>query len=732
VANNLSLGIVIGATVSGTVARAFETINQRATRLGSSLQHVRLGRAASDDVIRYRTVLENLRSSQQQFGTSNTRLWGQIADAERHLRTASAAAERYGINVGQIVSENRRLIQSEQRLAGQLERTNIHRANRARRSELGGQMMGTAGMAIGAAYALAAPIKETMEFESTMADVRKVVEMTDAELKTMGKTIITMTTTMPMAASGIGAIVAAAGQSGIAKNELIEFTKAAVKMGVAFDMTGEEAGQMMASFRAGMAISQPEVEALADAINYLDTNMNASAKNISDVVQRQGAVAKAAGLSSIQTAALSAALLNSGARSEIAATALKNLTNALTQGGSATKAQNKVFEQLGMTSKAVTARMQKDAEGTIKSVFAALAKAPAEMRGAMVGDLFGEEAKGAIMPLLVNIKALDQAFNSVADATKYAGSMQAEYDIRSKTTANNAQLLSNKFDALKINIGAALLPTLNSVFGVIGNLAMKMGSFADNFPRVTGVIVGLTIGLIGLKVAMLAGGYAITLISDAWTLASGAMAFFRVGSGATAITLVSQKLAISGMWMAQKAMAAWTATCTAAQWLWNVALSANPIGLVVIGITAFGVLAYTVYKNWEPIAAWFKGVWATMSAGVGGMVASVTGAFSTMAATVRGIWESLINWLSAKFAQIGAAANGLISTAQTIGNTVSSIGKFMTTPIIGKGAAVGAAMAATAAMPASATPLPSMPNAKHPQSVMYSTNATDKRGRLHD
>lgn len=344
-ANNLSLGILIGAALSSSFGRAFQSANDRANSLGRSLQQVRLGRNAASDVMRLSTHLEHLRTVQRGVGTGNAWLNTQIAETERALNRASRSAQRHGINLGDIVRENQRLTQSEQRLAGQLQRTNQLRANSARRSELQGQIAGT----IGIAYAASVPVKKAIEFESSMADIRKVVEMTEPELKVLGKSILDMSANMPMAASGIGEIVAAAGQSGVAKNELLKFTQAAVKMGIAFDMTGEEAGQTMASWRAGMGITQTQVESLADAINHLDTNMNASAKNISEVVQRQGAVAKAAGLSAIQTAALSAALLNSGAAPEIAATALKNLTNALTRGESATKAQVSVFDRLGLS-----------------------------------------------------------------------------------------------------------------------------------------------------------------------------------------------------------------------------------------------------------------------------------------------------------------------------------------------------------------------------------------------
>ncbi|MGZ4954447.1 MAG: phage tail tape measure protein [Methylobacter sp.] len=715
-ANNISLGIVIGAALSGTVGRAFQSLDARATGLGRSLQNVHLGRAAADEVIRYRTRLDNLVATQRQFGASNTNLWGQIARTEASLRSASQRAERYGINIGDVVNENRRLMQSEQAVSRQLERTNRLRANRDQRANLSGQIVGAVGMA----YAATAPIKDAIEFESVMADVRKVVDLSDGEFKTLGKSILDMSATMPMAASGIGAIVSAAGQSGVAKEELLGFTQAAVKMGVAFDMTGEEAGQTMASWRAGMAINQKQAESLADAVNYLDSNMNASAKNISEVVTRQGAVAKAAGLTEIQIAALSAALLNSGAAPDIAATALKNLTNALTKGGSATKDQVAVFKQLGMTSEEVTSSMQKDAEGTIKKVFAALAKAPAENRGALVGDLFGEEAKGAIMPLLVNIQALDQAFNSVANATSYAGSMQKEYDIRSKTTANNLTLLGNQATRLGINLGTVLLPATNAVFGVLGDGINTVTKLAEEFPIFTNVVVGALVGLVGLKVVTLGAGYAYTILSDGCVIASAVLNFFRLSTMRANAALVWQKAVTLGASIQQKAMAVWTGTVTAAQWLWNAALSANPIGLVVAGIALLGAAAYLIYDNWKPITAWFASAFTPIGEAATAIGSAIGSAFFTAATIVRTVWESVISWLADKFAWIGQTVEmvkglgGAIGGA--IGGAVSSV----------KGPALGAAMAATVAAPAMATPLPSLPPAagsSAPTVIKQTTNA---------
>jgi TP901 family phage tail tape measure protein len=715
-ANNISLGVIIGAALSGTFNRAFQSADQRAVSLGRSLQQVRLGRTATQDVTRLTAELGRLRAAETTAGTADAALNRQIADTSRQLDAARRSAERYGVNLGDITRENHRLLQSEQRLAGQLGRSNQLRTNRDNRSAIGGQMMGTAALGIGAAFAVAAPIKEAIEFESKMADIRKVGDQTSEELKKLGKEIIKSSTIMPMSSIGIGSIIEAGLQSGIAKTEILGFKDAAVKMGIAFDMSGEEAGHTMASWRAGMAISQKEAEDLADAVNHLDANMNATAKSISTVITRQGAVAKAAGLTTIQTAALSAALLNSGVQDEIAATALKNLTNALTKGDSASKSQLEAYDKLGLNSKRVAKSMQKDGEGTIKNVFKLLSKQPKHMQSALVGDLFGEEAKGAIMPLLVNLKALDDAFNAVADSTKYAGSMQKEYEIRSKTTANNAQLLSNKFDALKINIGSALLPTLNKVFGVIGDFSMKMAGLAEKFPRVTEAIVGVTFGLIGLKLAVLATAWTGTVFSTAWTLASGAMAFFNAGLIGTRIGLA--------------ALSIQAGIVTAAQWLWNASLFGCPL-LWVAGLAiGLGTAAFYIWKNWDPLMKWFKETFPWLGTAVNN-VKSAMSSIAGVGATIRASWEPLMAWFGEKFAWLGTAVEKVSGYAGTIGNAISAVGSFMTTPVgataapkTGKGAVVGAAMATTLALPAMATQLPPLPVAKAPQVVHQTTNAT--------
>lgn len=362
----------------------------------------------------------------------------------------------------------------------------LDRVRRAMRSVEGGvatlgQRMGNLALAM-APVALAAGVmlgafgmaaSKAMAFESAMADVAKVVNFeTQAEFQAMNKTVMDMAGRIPMAADGIAAIIAAAGQSGVAKQDLAEFAEQAAKMGVAFDLTGDQAGKMMSDWRAGMNLTLPQVYSLADAVNHLSNNMNASAPALGEVIQRVGAVAMVCGLSETKVAALGAAFLSAGASPEVAATALKSFTTTLVKGTAMSKDQAAAFASISLSATQLAKDMQTDAQGTIFKVLEAIAAKPKELQMSLLTTMFGQEALGSIAPLLQNMGNLSQAFELVGDKANYAGSMQAEFDTRSKTVANTLQLLSNKLTNLAISVGNAFLPS-------IGWAAEKLGVFVD-------------------------------------------------------------------------------------------------------------------------------------------------------------------------------------------------------------------------------------------------------------
>ena len=431
--------------------------------------------------------------------------------------------------------------------------------------------------------ALGSCVGSAVEFESAMADVAKVVNFTSqTELKGMESAILDMSTKIPMAADGIAAIIASAGQSGVAKENLTEFAEQAAKMGVAFDLTGDQAGKMMADWRAGMGLSLRQTYDLADAVNHLSNNMNATAPALGEVLQRAGALGMVAGGLETEVAALGAAFLSAGASPEIAATALKKFTMTLTKSTAMTEKQVQAFKSLGFDAVELAKRMQGDAKGAITDVLTALSKFPEYTHGAMLTEMFGEESIGAISPLLKNMDTLANAFELVSDKTKYAGSMQAEFEVRSKTVANAIQLLQNKLKKLSIIIGNYLLPAVSAIISLFSGITGAITKIIDNplgqiFIETAGAISLAALALSGYLLAVKYGGFV--------------LGFFTEGLAAVKVAFLGLSLPVQGLIILISAL--------------YLAYKAN-LGGIADSVSAFYTKAELVFKGVTALLKNFK------------------------------------------------------------------------------------------------------------------------------
>lgn len=449
---------------------------------------------------------------------------------------------------------------------------------------------------IAAGGALAAPIvvgvKAAMDFESKMADVKKVVDFdTPEQFKQMGADVLSLSEKLPMAASGIAEIVAAGGQSGIARTELKEFAGDAVKMGVAFDLTAGTAGEMMAKWRTAFSLGQKGVVELADKINYLGNTGPAKADKISGIVTRIGALGGIAGLTTAQVAAMGATMIGVGVQEDVAATGMKNFVLALTSGTAATKAQSNVFKALRMDSKQVSVAMQKDAQGTILKVLTAISKVDDAKRPAVLSELFGKESIESIGGMLTKLDLLKGNFEKVADSSQYAGSMNKEYAARAATTANNLQLLVNRVTKVGIVMGTVLLPPFNDFMEVIGPVVTGVGDLAAANPWLIKGLLGAGLGFVALKLAVMG--------------TIGAMKLFAIVSNISPLGFAIRAIALLAGFM----IANWSEVAPWFQDLWR--------RLVIVGKFAWemfkGIFSWTplgmVIKNWEPIVEWFGRMW---------------------------------------------------------------------------------------------------------------------------
>lgn len=458
----------------GQSARAYTQAKQKVGELGRAISQtsnptkaqVAEFNKAKTAVTKAKEALEKKRSTlksyEQAVGSTDDDLQTlikrqkELADATDKARAAQERMSKINSKLGKVQGAQDKLSSMKSSSAGAL-----------------------AGIGAGVAATLGVPVKEAMAMEDAMAEVKKVVDFdTPDGLTNLQQQLEDMSLRIPMSADGLAQIAAAAGQSGIAAKDLATFTEQAAKMGVAFDISAEEAGTMMAKWQSGMGLTQKQTFELADATNALSNSNAASASQIGEVLQRYGALGKVAGLSEKQTAAFAASVVASGAESEVAATGIKAFMRALGKGGSMSKSQADAFEKVGLDPAKLQKQLQKDAPKTIISTLDAIKKnVPKEKWNEYLSAMFGEEAAVAVGPMMQNLDSLKNNFKLVGDSASYSGSMLAEFKSRSATTSNALTLMKNAAMYAARAVGAPLLEPIRSLSTEFVSIAQKAANW---------------------------------------------------------------------------------------------------------------------------------------------------------------------------------------------------------------------------------------------------------------
>lgn len=552
------------------------------------------------------------------------------------------------------------------------------RKNMMQMNAMRGRMLDAAAAGYMLSRAISSPIKSAMEFESAMADVKKVVDFNSpAGFKQMSKDIIDLSTRLPMSANGIAEIVAAAGQAGMKGGELMDFATLAAKVGVAFDMTAGQTGESLAKIKTALQLSVSETSALADAMNHLSNTSASSAPDLIDYMKRVGAVGLQYGFTAEQTAAIGSAMIASGAEANVAATSFRNVGKALTRGTSSSKRQLAAYKALGLSASKVAKNMQKDATGTLRAVMVEIGKMPEHLQASLISDLFGDEAR-AIAPLINNLSLMDNALASVAQQSDYLGSSQKEYEARAATTANAMILFTNKLKAASIAIGEALLPALNSIMDYLGPFLLAITEIARKNPELTSTIVSVAAGLVALRIAAIAAQWSLLWMKGGFFTA--AIAGLRGMAGAA--RLLSASLAGLRVLSMVGLLTTFTSVAPA---MAAVKAAAVGVGAAIAGITwpvwaliaAVAALALAIRHYWEPISNFVSGFASVIADAIGAAVSEFASFHGKIMSAVGG-WanDQIVNiaeLLGFDGPSVRAAIDEAVAEVSNLGSKITSV-----------------------------------------------------------
>lgn len=409
-------------------------------------------------------------------------------------------------------------------------------------------------------------------------------------------------------------MAANAGQSGLNKDEAVGYIEAAANMGMAFNMSREQASEYMFAWRNTFGMDLKQLKELNDQINTLGNNTGASEIKIAEFITRMGNLPTVVGMATNQTAALGASLMEMGMAPEIAATGAKRLLTILNKGMAATGSEKEALNILGLDPEYLAKATLEDPEKALETVFFKLSKLKEHEQGAVMTMLFGEEGKVAAANIMGAFDRLKRNINLAKDSNIYSGATNKEAEIQKNTAANQLQVLKTEFDVIKADLGTELLPLVKEgavyLKAFLEKLLKIMKEDPEGFKRMIKLFVYGTGALYGFGGALkliggLLHGYAgiVNLVGLATEKELGlktiktakimTQQFKNLGKTGLQIG----KVIGSGILNGGKFLIGGLAKLGSL----GMAALASPVTWVILGITALIAAGYMLYKNWDTV-----------------------------------------------------------------------------------------------------------------------------------
>ena len=331
----------------------------------------------------------------------------------------------------------------------------------------------------------------------------------------------------------------------------------------------------------------------------------------------------------IEASQIMASMMNvMAAASQEGSAELPQLKAALEQAGMAAKASGVSFEETNAAIELLDASGKRGSEGGIglRNALASLSQ------GRFLPKKVTEEFK----KMGINIQKLNDPSVSLADRLDELKPLLGDSALLSaafgKENANSARALISQTEEMR-----SLTEAVKGTNAAEEQAAIIMESSAEKNARLKAQIDDFKISIFNASNGWI--GYSAVVGDVARDMANIAPMIMGAGK------------ALMFMTNAQKMQALWTSVVTKAQWAWNVAMTANPIGLIVVGIGALiagVVIAWNKFEGFRKVI--FKG-WEVMKLFGEGIKNYVIDRFKTLLTGLQGIGQALLHFFDGEWSK---------------------------------------------------------------------------------
>jgi TP901 family phage tail tape measure protein len=331
------------------------------------------------------------------------------------------------------------------------------------------------------------------------------------------------------------------------------------------------------------------------------------------------------------------------------------------------------LSELGLAPMALARSMQKGGlMPTLRTLEDRLKKFSKVKQGRIISDIFGGgRSSSGIILLLRSMDDLEKRYASIGDKAKH---FKDARDAAFKEPGMKVKAAWAQLQALMIQFGDKILPVAVKMFQKITGILTKLPKPVKKAIIPLAIVLALlgpSAWIIGTTARAIGG------LIGAFVYLRNACILTRIELGALwvqeklaalwTVTLgnacVMTRIQLGLLWVQAKLVALWSGIVrgaiiawTAVQWLLNAALTANPIGLIIVGIAALVaafVLAYTKVKWFRngvnAVLTWLKGaaIWAfnavkfAMKYGLLGPIGLVIAHFGWL----KNAAKNAVNWI---------------------------------------------------------------------------------------
>ena len=489
-----------------------------------------------------------------------------------------------------------------------------------------------------------------MDFDRVITGAGAKAGASAAELEKMRAAATQMGADFPVSATEVAQAMDALAASGFNANQTVALMPSILTSAVASGEGLAQTSQVVTSALNIWGMAQENVgQNAARVADVIQQAANASALGLQDfgiALQYAGAPAAALNVNIEELSTALALIKNRGIDASTAGTSLRSLFTRLSN---PPKQAAEAIAQLGLQ---VT-----DSAGN----FIGLENVISQMRSAMQGlndtqrialaqAIAGTEGYSALLSLVDT--APEEYRRMTEEINNAAGSSARQYEIMKNTLSGSVEDMKGSLEALAINFGSVLAPSIRQAAAAIGSIADAINAMS---PEQKAMLADIAMGIVGFtgfafaagKVVSI-GGSLVTMYGNIATVLAGhhirnkLLEYSIIGIG-RAFTF----LRTAALTALPRIGAAFT-------------LILSPVGLAVAGVIAAG---YLLYRNWDTVKQWITGVLSALSNG-----------FSAAFGMWRAILMTFLNFVASVF--VGgwnAAWNGLLSVVSYVAEGTRSI-----------------------------------------------------------